>query len=89
MAEKPKPDKSARRRRNPPRGKKQRASDPLFGSRELDLRTLLVLSVGDWWDFADSEWPPEEISAWVEQANLRELRGLLLATLQRWHDLAS
>lgn len=27
------------------------------------------------------------ISSWIEQANIRELRGLLLATLQRWHDL--
>jgi len=73
----------ARRRKKPRRA----GSRSLFSSSPLDLRTLIVLSVGDWSELADPEWPPEDITAWIEQANIRELHGVLLATLQRWHDL--
>jgi hypothetical protein len=54
---------------------------------ELDVRTLLLLSTGDWSDLADLEWPPLSIRRWLTKADVRQVRGLLLLTLGRWHEL--
>jgi hypothetical protein len=43
--------------------------------------------VGEWWELGDHEWPPERICHWLEKADIRQLRGLLLATLDRWHEV--
>jgi hypothetical protein len=84
MAERPK-----RKKPRPARRKKKRlaAPHPLPAPGDLDLRTLVVLSVGEWWELGDHEWPPDQICRWLDKADLRQLRGLLLATLDRWHEL--
>jgi hypothetical protein len=66
---------------------KRRPGESLLTPRDLDLRTLIVLSVGEWWELGDNEWPPEKICRWLDKADLQQLRGLLLATLERWHEL--
>jgi len=62
-------------------------NSPLIAAPELDLRTLVLLSMGDWSELADLEWPPEDIGRWLEKADVRQVRGLLLTTLHRWHEL--
>jgi hypothetical protein len=70
-------------------GKRRRdGSRSLPAAGDLDLRTLVVLSVGEWWELGDHEWPPERICRWLDQADLRQLRGILLATLERWHEVS-
>jgi hypothetical protein len=54
---------------------------------DLGLRTLIVLSVGEWWELADHEKPPARIAHWLEKADVRDLRGALLAVLARWREL--
>ena len=54
---------------------------------ELDLRTLMLLSLGDWSELADLDWPPQKIRRWLAKADIRQVRGLLLMTLDRWHEL--
>jgi hypothetical protein len=63
------------------------ADDPLIAAPELDLRTLVLLSMGDWSELADLEWPPDNIRRWLESADIRQVRGMLLVTLHRWHEL--
>jgi hypothetical protein len=53
----------------------------------MDLRTLVLLSMGDWSELADLEWPPENIRDWLAAADIRQVRGMLLTTLHRWHEL--
>lgn len=60
---------------------------PSFPQGNLDLRTLVLLSMGDWSELADLEWPPERIRRWLEKADIRQIRGMLLTTLHRWHEL--
>jgi hypothetical protein len=43
--------------------------------------------MGDWSELADLEWPPDKIGRWLEQADIRQVRGMLLMTLHRWHEL--
>jgi hypothetical protein len=62
-------------------------AEPLIAAPELDLRTLVLLSMGDWSELADLEWPPDTISRWLEKADIRQVRGMLLMTLHRWHEL--
>jgi hypothetical protein len=82
---KPRPIHPVRRLR---RKKKRRTGPrPLPPPGDLDLRTLVVLSVGEWWELGDHEWPPERICRWLDKADLRQLRGILLATLDRWHEV--
>ncbi|MEX0611267.1 MAG: hypothetical protein WD738_00105 [Pirellulales bacterium] len=83
MSERPK------RRRRSSRLKKKRggASQTPAVPGDLDLRTLVVLSVGEWWELGDHEWPPSQICRWLEKADPRQLRGILLATLERWHEV--
>jgi hypothetical protein len=45
----------------------------------------VVLSIGGRLELGDHEWPPERICRWLDKADLRQLRGLLLATIDRWH----
>jgi hypothetical protein len=88
MSDTPKRKKRAAKRPAPSRRKKRRSGvSPHSLPHELDLRTLVVLSVGEWWELADNEWPPEQICRWLDEADPRQLRGLLLATLERWHEL--
>ena len=54
---------------------------------ELDLRTLMLLSMGDWSELADLEWPPQKIRKWLSKTDIRQVRGMLLMTLDRWHEL--
>ena len=84
----------APRRRQPakrPRRPKRDGHQPApTTSTNLDLavlRALILLSTADCLDFADHQWPPKEICRWLEQADLRQVRGLLLATLERWRGL--
>lgn len=86
------PDPADRRRKRP---KKKRpslrdspfAADPLIAAPDLDLRTLVLLSMGDWSELADLEWPPDNVCRWLESADIRQVRGMLLTTLHRWHEL--
>jgi hypothetical protein len=38
-------------------------------------------------DFRDHEQPPAHIEAWLKSAEPRQVRGLLMVTLRRWHEL--
>jgi hypothetical protein len=91
-----KPGRLAGRRKKPVRVRKKgpaaEKAPPAAGihqpaTTELDLRTLVRLSLGDWSELADLEWPPDNIRRWLERASIRQVRGLLLTTLHRWHEL--
>jgi hypothetical protein len=82
-----KPVKATRRGHDRRTTKKPQATRP--PETNLDLRTLIRLSMGDWQELADLEWPPENIRRWLARADLRQVRGLLLTTLHRWHELRS
>jgi hypothetical protein len=45
---------------------------------------LIALPVGEWWELADHEKRPERIARGFQTADLRRLRGALLAVLARW-----
>ena len=59
----------------------------LISPSGLDVRTLIILSLGDWWELGEYEEPPASVSRWLEQADRGQLRGILLETLQRWREL--
>ena len=90
MSDKPKRKKRRPGDPRPLRGKRKRGIPDvrLPTLSDLDLRTLIVLSVGEWWELGDQEEPPEGFSRWVERADLRQLRGILLAVLARWQELS-
>jgi len=83
----PRRRKSAKRARRP----KRDGGKPIPATASnLDLavlRALILLSTADCLEFADHQWPPKEICRWLEQTDLRQVRGLLLATLERWRGL--
>ena len=51
------------------------------------IRSLLRLTEGDPTEFADSSPPPRSIAQWLRRTDLRQVRGLLIDTLQHWHKL--
>ena len=88
----PRRRKPVKRARRPKRDAGPKVPGPKVPatSSNLDLavlRALILLSTADCLEFADHQWPPKEICRWLEQADLREVRGLLLATLERWRGL--
>jgi hypothetical protein len=97
MAKSPRPRKSKRPGRpragrtakNHQAGLEQRSVsiEEVMASSELDLRTLVLLAIGEWSEIADLEWPPPSIRRWLEKADVRQVRGILLTTLHRWHEL--
>ena len=59
-------------------------------SHDLDaavLRSLLLLSGGNPLEFREYDLPPEEILSWIKRAERRELNGLLIVSLRKWHAL--
>jgi len=77
-------------RKKPADGGRQLAPRFQTAPSNLDLavlQALILLSTADCLEFADHQWPPAEICRWLEKADLRQLRGLLLATLDRWHSV--
>ena len=77
-----KPEKKKRTARKPP--PRPSASAPV--DVEV-LRALGFLSAGEWSQFADLKRPPPEIRNWLRQADVQEVRGLLIAALARWREL--
>ncbi len=62
----------------------------LFTDEDLDvavLQTLSRLMPGSLDDLSDHRWPPENIQEWLSEADLPKTQGMLIATLQRWHEL--
>lgn len=53
---------------------------------QLDLQTLVAISVGDWSGLGEQVQPREPFCRWLRQADLRQLRGVLLAALECWHE---
>ncbi len=53
------------------------------------VRSLTLLTMGHTIDFRDNEQPPDHVQAWLQSAEPRQVRGLLMATLQRWHELSA
>lgn len=51
------------------------------------VRSLTLLTMGHAIDFRDYQQPPGHIQAWLKRAQPDEVRGLLLMTLRRWHEL--
>ena len=51
------------------------------------LRSLSQLAGGNPAEFSEHEWPPPAVLDWVAQADRRQLHGLLISTLRRWHKL--
>jgi hypothetical protein len=83
----PRRRKSVKRARRPKRDAGPKAPATSSNLDLAVLRALILLSTADCLEFADHQWPPKEICRWLEQADLREVRGLLLATLERWRGL--
>jgi len=55
--------------------------------KDLDvavLQSLALLTQGNQAEFIDHLCPPSEIRDWLKQASLREVQGMLLATLRCW-----
>ncbi|MCG8450723.1 MAG: hypothetical protein MI725_14230 [Pirellulales bacterium] len=62
------------------------------GTPEVDpeaatLRSLSLLTGGRPLDFVDHDSPPGWAGRWLRRASLRQVQGLLLMTLRRWHEL--
>jgi hypothetical protein len=77
----PKKKQPAAAKASPAKGEKASTT------QDLDLRTLVRLSMGDWSELADLEWPPDSVCRWLAKADVRQVRGMLLTTLHRWHEL--
>jgi len=61
------------------------------GTIDLDaavIQSLTLLTRGHASDFFDNEQPPAHIETWVQSAEPRQVRGLLMITLRRWHELS-
>ena len=52
------------------------------------VRSLTLLTMGRTSDFRDHEQPPGDIQSWLQRAEPRQVRGLLMVTLRRWHELS-
>ncbi len=51
------------------------------------VRSLMLLTMGNTTDFCDFEQPPTHVQTWLQSAEPRQVRGLLMMTLRRWHEL--
>ena len=51
------------------------------------LRSLSLLTLGDPASFQQSEMPPGDVHRWLNQANSRQVQGVILLSLHRWLDL--
>lgn len=51
------------------------------------IRSLTLLARGGAGDFCRNSDPPQEIASWLTQAEMEPIRGLLMSTLHRWHEL--
>jgi len=51
------------------------------------IRSLVLLTLGDTDDFSLCADPPQKVTQWLTQAKMEPVRGLLMATLRRWHEL--
>ena len=51
------------------------------------VRSLTLLTMGHAIDFRDYQQPPGHVQAWLQRAELNEVRGLLMMTLRRWHEI--
>ena len=51
------------------------------------LRSLFLLTKGNVNEFADCTQPTEEVRKYLRRADASEIRGLLLETLTRWHEI--
>ena len=51
------------------------------------LRSLMLLTAGLPAEFSEHELPAENVQAWIGQASLRQMHGLLISALRRWHRL--
>lgn len=62
----------------------------LSAQADLDLavvQSLRMLTEGDDRGFGDVSHPPQEVANWLSDAPPAKVRGLLLASLQRWHEI--
>lgn len=53
------------------------------------IRSMTLLTLGHTADFKDFEEPPPEIKRWVNDTNANDIRGLLMYSIRRWHELRS
>jgi len=51
------------------------------------IRSLLLLTLGDPIEFSEQRTVPGDVLAWISEADLLDIRGLLLETIHRWHEL--
>lgn len=51
------------------------------------IRSMTLLTLGNTVDFRDYEEPPPEVKRWVNATNSNDIRGLLMYSLRRWHEL--
>jgi len=51
------------------------------------IRSLTLLAQATGRNLVDYPMPPANLLDWLDQANLKEVDGLLIATLHRWHAL--
>jgi len=62
---------------------------PTSRQEEIEIqlvRSLLRLTEGNPSEFADLAPHPRSITKWLHRADIRQVRGLLIATLRRWHQ---
>jgi len=61
--------------------------DPKVDLDGAVVRSLILLTSGNVAEFGEHEDPPQNVAAWLRQAEIRAVRGLLMGVLRRWHEL--
>lgn len=51
------------------------------------IRSMTLLTLGNTVDFQDYEEPPPEIRSWINNSSVSHVRGLLMFSLKRWHEI--
>ncbi|MCG8451038.1 MAG: hypothetical protein MI725_15830 [Pirellulales bacterium] len=73
-----------------PKKRKRKFATKSSSAENLDaavVQSLALLTVGDVGGFGKVSRPPTEVQNWLSKAPPAEVRGLLLASLGRWHEL--
>ena len=68
------------------------ACGSMYPVEAIDLETAVIhsmtlLTMGHTVDFQDYDEPPPEIKRWVNDSSVNHVKGLLMFSLRRWHEL--
>ena len=51
------------------------------------VRSMTLLTLGHTVDFKNYQEPPPDIRQWINGTDMDDVRGLLMHSLRRWHEL--